>query len=126
MLAKANLKVLIVDDSITIRELMKQQLKELGVCCFETAETGIEALELFQISNPNLVFLDINMPKMNGVEALSKMMVINPKAYIIILSSLCTKEKVNETMQCGAKNFFMKPIDDKKMEHILLEASQLF
>lgn len=125
MPAKTDMKVLVVDDSITVRELMKQQLKELGIRYLETAKSGVEAVKVFQTFNPHLVFLDINMPEMNGVEALSKIMAINPKAYVVILSSLGTKEKVNETIERGAKNFLMKPVDNESLERIILEVSQL-
>lgn len=118
---KKEIKILLVDDSITVRELMKQQLRDLGLTEIKAAKTGKEALEIYNEFKPDLVFLDINMPEMNGVEVLTKVMKINPDAYVIMLSSLGTKEKINETLERGAKNFLMKPIENENLERIIQE-----
>lgn len=114
-------KVLVVDDSITVREMMKSQLKDVGVNQIDEAKKGTEAVEKYQSFSPDLVFLDINMPEMNGVEALGRILEINPKAYVIMLSSLGTKEKISETLQKGAKNFLMKPIETDNLHRIIKE-----
>jgi two-component system chemotaxis response regulator CheY len=115
------LKVLIVDDSITVREIMKRQLEEVGVQNIHHARSGADALEEFQSFGPDLVFLDINMPEMNGVEVLSKIMDRDPEAKVIMLSSLGTKEKISESLEKGAKNFLMKPIEDENLKRIIGE-----
>ena len=124
MANKKDLKVLVVDDSITVREMMKQQLKENGIQQIKEAKNGKEAVQVFQAFRPELVFLDINMPEMNGVEVLSKVREIDPKANVIMLSSLGTKEKISETLEKGAKNFLMKPIENENLERILNEIAK--
>jgi two-component system, chemotaxis family, chemotaxis protein CheY len=116
-----NLKVMIVDDSITVRELLKQQMLEHGMTNIKTAKNGKEACEIVPDFNPDLIFLDINMPLMNGVETLSKIIEMKPDAYVVMLSSLGTKEKVNETLNKGAKTFLMKPIENEYLDRILSE-----
>lgn len=118
---KENFRILLVDDSITVRELMKRQLSDLGIKHLFEAKNGIEALTAYKTHKPNLVFLDINMPEMNGVETLSKILEIDKQANVIILSSLGTKEKINETLNIGAKNFLIKPIENENIERIISE-----
>ena len=98
MASRKDLKVLVVDDSITVRELMKQQLRENGIQNLNEAKNGVEAVQKYKTFLPDLVFLDINMPEMSGVQVLAKVMEFNPQAYVIMLSSLGTKEKISETL----------------------------
>ncbi|MBN2143213.1 MAG: response regulator [Candidatus Aureabacteria bacterium] len=121
MPSKENLKVLIVDDSITVRELLKKQMLDNGINNIQSVKSGMEACEIVPSYNPDIIFLDINMPQMNGVETLSKIIEIKPDAYVIMLSSLGTKEKVNETLNRGAKTFLMKPIENENLQRILSE-----
>lgn len=120
-----DLKVLIVDDSITVRELMKQQLIEKGISQLEVAKNGVEAVSQFNHFKPHLVFLDINMPEQNGVEALRQILNLDKTAYVIMLSSLGTKEKVNETLTLGAKSFLMKPVENEHLDRIIKEVCEL-
>ena len=124
MASRKDLKVLVVDDSITVRELMKQQLRENGVQNLNDAKSGTEAVEKYKSFLPDLVFLDINMPEMNGVQVLAKIMEFNPNAYVIMLSSLGTKEKISETLELGAKNFLMKPIENENLEKIITDLTK--
>ena len=124
MASRKDLKVFVVDDSIPGRELMKQQLRENGVQNLNDAKSGTEAVEKYKSFLPDLVFLDINMPEMNGVQVLAKIMEFNPNAYVIMLSSLGTKEKISETLELGAKNFLMKPIENENLEKIITDLTK--
>ena len=124
MPSRKDLKVLVVDDSITVRELMKQQLRENGIQNLSEAKSGTEAVQKYKTFLPDLVFLDINMPEMNGVQVLAKIMEFNPQAYVIMLSSLGTKEKISETLELGAKNFLMKPIKNENLEKIITDLTK--
>ena len=124
MPSRKDLKVLVVDDSITVRELMKQQLRENGIQNLSEAKSGTEAVQKYKTFLPDLVFLDINMPEMNGVQVLAKIMEFNPQAYVIMLSSLGTKEKISETLELGAKNFLMKPIENENLEKIITDLTK--
>lgn len=124
MASRKDLKVLVVDDSITVRELMKQQLRENGIQNLSEAKSGTEAVQKYKTFLPDLVFLDINMPEMNGVQVLAKIMEFNPQAYVIMLSSLGTKEKISETLELGAKNFLMKPIENENLEKIITDLTK--
>lgn len=124
MASRKDLKVLVVDDSITVRELMKQQLRENGIQNLNEAKNGVEAVQKYKTFLPDLVFLDINMPEMSGVQVLAKVMEFNPQAYVIMLSSLGTKEKISETLELGAKNFLMKPIENENLEKIITDLTK--
>ena len=124
MASRKDLKVLVVDDSITVRELMKQQLRENGIQNLNEAKNGTEAVQKYKTFLPDLVFLDINMPELSGVQVLAKIMEFNPNAYVIMLSSLGTKEKITETLELGAKNFLMKPIENENLEKIIKDLTK--
>ena len=111
MPGEKDIKVLIIDDSITVRELMKHQLEELNIKEVETAKSGSEACDIFDSFQPDLVFLDINMPEMNGVVVLSNLLEKNPDTYIVMLSSLGTKEKVKETQEIIYKDALVGAIE---------------
>ncbi|EKD28217.1 MAG: hypothetical protein ACD_79C00385G0005 [uncultured bacterium] len=118
---RKDVKVLVVDDSITVREIMKRQLKDIGIEVIKDAKNGEEGLVVFKQFIPDITFLDINMPIMNGVEVLSKIIAFKPDANVIMLSSLGTKEKINDSLERGAKNFLMKPVENDSLEKLISE-----
>lgn len=108
-------KILIVDDEAHIRMLIEQTLEELedeGVE-FLTADNGESALELIQSEKPNLVFLDVMMPKMNGMEVCSHVK-RNPDlkdVYIIILTAKGQELDRQKGQEVGADVYMTKPFD---------------
>ncbi len=86
-------KILIVDDEPHIRMLIEQTLEELEDEDIEflTAENGEEALEIIRVENPQLVFLDVMMPKMNGMEVCRhvKKELLLEDVYIVLLTAKC-------------------------------------
>lgn len=108
-------KILIVDDEPHIRLLLVQTLEELedeGVEIF-TASNGAEALEAIQQEKPNLVFLDVMMPKMNGFDvckAIKKELAI-PDIFIIMLTAKGQEFDKNKGLDVGADLYMTKPFD---------------
>ena len=107
-------KVLVVDDAPFIRNYLAEQLsKEYQII---TAEDGEEGVETFKSECPDAVFLDINMPKLGGIDALRQMMEINSQSSIIMLTAVDRQEVIDECKSLGALDYIIKPFG---MEHIL-------
>lgn len=114
-----NVKILIGDDSILARKQLKDIIHSFGEATFFEASNGQEAIVLYKKHNPDIVFLDIVMPVKDGNEALLEIMEYDPKAQIIITSSVGTKSHLKEAIEHGAKDFVQKPLNSSQIESIL-------
>lgn len=120
-------KLLIVDDEAHIRMLIEQTLEELedeGVG-FLSADNGETALELIQSETPRLVFLDVMMPKMNGMEVcrrVKKELALDD-VYIILLTAKGQELDRQKGQEVGADLYMTKPFDP---EAILSKAREIF
>lgn len=110
---KRKVKVLIVDDQKSIRGLLTTLIDKLGGEVVGEAQDGEEAVTKFAALTPDIVLMDINMPKMDGIEALKRIIASDPKALVIMLTSQNTAEVVQECIAHGARNFLLKsnPVD---------------
>ena len=119
-------KILIVDDEAHIRMLIAQTLEELedeGVNFF-SAENGEEALEIIRKENPQLVFLDVMMPKMNGMEVcrrVKKELALD-KVFIVLLTAKGQELDRQKGQEVGADLYMTKPFDP---EMILKKAREV-
>jgi DNA-binding response OmpR family regulator len=119
-------KILIVDDEAHIRMLIEQTLEELedeGVE-FLTAENGEIALDIIQKENPKLVFLDVMMPKMNGMEVcrrVKKELQLN-NVFIVLLTAKGQELDRQKGQEVGADVYMTKPFDP---EIILSKAKEV-
>ncbi len=122
-------KLLIVDDEAHIRMLIGQTLEELedeGVN-FLTAENGEQALEIIQAENPQLVFLDVMMPKMNGMEVCRRVKkeLLLDKVYIVLLTAKGQELDRQKGQEVGADVYMTKPFDPEKILAKAREVLQL-
>ena len=118
-MTKDEIKILICDDSILARKLLKDALLEIGCENFFEAKNGIESVEKYMIEQPNLIFLDIVMPGVNGVEVTKKIMAQNSDAYIVMVSSVGTKSFLQEALEAGARDFLQKPFSNEAIANIV-------
>jgi len=118
-MAKKLPKVLIVDDVAVARDLMRAMLRSLNVTQIFDASNGIDAIALFRRERPDIVFLDIRMPGMDGLQALGEMLTDNPAAFIVIDSAESTAKNVRAALELGAKGFIVKPFNMQKVRDIL-------
>lgn len=119
-------KILIVDDEAHIRMLLEQTLEELedeGVDFF-TAENGEQALEIIQAENPQLVYLDVMMPKMNGMEVCRKVKkeLGLDNVFIVLLTAKGQELDRLKGQEVGADVYMTKPFDP---EVILAKAREV-
>jgi two-component system, chemotaxis family, chemotaxis protein CheY len=101
-------KVLIVDDSMSARYFIKNCLTERDVDIRE-AKDGQEAIDVFPEYKPDIVFLDITMPVMNGFEALPRLKELGPDVPIVVLTADVQTKTVERIMSLGAFLFLKKP-----------------
>ncbi len=103
-------KILITDDSILARKQLKDIILTMGTPTFIEAIDGADCVEKYKEFHPDLVFLDIVMPKKDGNTAIKEIMEIDNKALIIICSSIGTQSQLKSCLEAGAREFVQKPI----------------
>ncbi len=113
-------KILIVDDQLELREVIRFVLKDKYMVA---AVTGAEEAFKYMADNPvNLVLLDINMPKIDGITALQEIKKSHPETEIIFVTAYATLETIQKALNLGAFGFLMKPFDHDKLINIVDEA----
>ncbi len=108
-------KVLIVDDLAFIKLIIRDTLEKRGFEVAGEASNGIEAVELYMKLKPDIVLMDITMPRMDGIQALSKIMSFDPNAKIIMCSALGQQKLIIQAIQLGAKDFIVKPFKPERI-----------
>ena len=109
------IKALIVDDDEITRILLRSMLRQNNINVVGEAKNGADAQELCGKFRPDILFLDINMPKINGMEALKAIKINHPDISVIMISSDATLENVKEACTQGADNFIVKPFSQAKI-----------
>jgi two-component system chemotaxis response regulator CheY len=117
-----NKKVLIVDDSKMIRFLLAKEFGKQG-CQVIQAEDGLDGFIKNQANQPDLIIMDLIMPKMGGIEAITRIREISPSVPIIILTSTSKKEEVMAAAAHKVKGYVKKPI---QMDRLLQLAGSCF
>ena len=103
-------RVLVVDDSALMRRHLAQLLQQQPGFEVRTARNGVEALELVAEFDPQVVTLDVNMPEMDGITCLSRIMVGSPRAVIMVSSiTEAGAETTLQALSLGAIDFVQKP-----------------
>jgi two-component system chemotaxis response regulator CheY len=109
------MKLLIVDDSLVIRNRIERALAFRKIKRVLTAANGVEALEVFRRERPELVTMDITMPLLDGIEATAAMVRIRPDVQILIVSAIADKATAIEALKRGANGFLLKPFTDAQL-----------
>jgi|YelNatPaOPRAMG01_1025707.scaffolds.fasta_scaffold00909_23 two-component system chemotaxis response regulator CheY len=107
--------VLIVDDALFMRMMIRDILSKDGFEVIGEAENGVEAVERYKEMRPDLVTMDIVMPEMDGIEAVRQIMKIDPNAKILMCSAMGQQPLVVEALEAGAKDFIIKPFQPSKV-----------
>lgn len=108
-------RVLIVDDALIMRKRIRQIAEEAGWQVAGEAKDGEEALVLYEREKPDLVTMDIVMPKMDGVSALQQLIQDDPHARVVMVSAVNQKEKLAQCIQAGAIDFVVKPFEKARL-----------
>jgi two-component system chemotaxis response regulator CheY len=110
---------IVIDDSDFARMNIRKIITTIGGEVVGEAKDGKHAIDLYKKLKPDLVLLDITMPRVDGLEALRSIMEIDRDARIIIVSSLGNKEMIKEALSRGAKQFVTKSFNANHVDMII-------
>lgn len=113
--------IMIVDDSNVIRNRISRGSKEMEFEVVATANNGAEAVELYKKYRPNLITMDLTMPKMDGLECISQISLLDEEANILVISALSDKATGIRALEYGARGFICKPFSDEELFQALVE-----
>jgi two-component system chemotaxis response regulator CheY len=111
--------VLIVDDSPFMRNMLKDILAQVGHQVIGEAKNGSDAVIKYKALNPELVLMDIVMPGSDGIEAVNAIMDQDPRAKIVMCTSLGQKKMVLDAFYAGAKDYIVKPFQSEKVIDVI-------
>lgn len=115
-------KILIVEDEIYARKSMKKQIQECmkeQECRIFEAVNGKQGIEIVKTERPDMVFTDIRMPVMDGLEFLKQLRNLELKIKVVMVSAYADFEYAKSAIKFGAQEYLLKPIDDKELRECL-------
>ena len=111
MVDRSAAKILVVDDAAFMRVVLKDILSSNGFQNIFEAADGASAITTFQQNAPDITTMDINMPGIDGIQALRSIIGFNPSAKVIMVTSVEQKHVVQEAIKLGARDYVVKPFD---------------
>ena len=108
-------RVLVIDDLPFMRSLLRDLLSEAGFSVVGEAPDGRRGVIAYLRHDPDVVLLDITMPVMDGITALRKIMELDPKARVVMCSSLGEQEMILRAVRLGARDFVVKPFRPERV-----------
>jgi two-component system chemotaxis response regulator CheY len=108
-------KVLIVDDSNVVRNVLKAILENSGFEVVGFAKDGLEAISKYKELKPDIIALDLTMPKMDGIQTLRILKSMDKKLKIVMVTSINAMDKIVECKNAGACQYIVKPFEEEKV-----------
>jgi two-component system, chemotaxis family, chemotaxis protein CheY len=112
-------RLLVTDDALIIREMIKEVATENGWEIAGEATNGADAIEQFDDVRPDVTTLDMVMPGTDGLHALEGIRKLDPEAKVLVVSALEQREVLKDAMKMGAADFIVKPFDRKRLAETL-------
>lgn len=106
-----NVFIHIIDDDQFMRGFLRTILRDIGIEKIEEFSNGDSMLRALKLSKPDIMFLDIVLPGVDGIELIDEIKTLSPDTTIIMVSGESTIEKVKEAIGKGAKDFIAKPFN---------------
>jgi len=116
-----SLKLMIVDDSNIIRSKITRTLSQHNMEVVATASNGEEAISLFAAKKPDVVTMDLTMPRMDGLECIRALRKLNSKVHILVVSALADKATAIQALKEGAQGFLCKPFSESDLTEAMDE-----
>ncbi len=102
-------RILVADDASFMRQMIREIVEAEGHEVIAEASDGVEAIDQFRTHHPDLVTMDIVMPRRSGIDAVKGILELDPTACVVMCSALGQESLVTEALQAGAKDFIVKP-----------------
>jgi len=112
-------RLLVVDDALLMRKMLRDVAVEAGWEVVGEAKDGVEAVELYSQLRPDLVTMDVVMPRMTGLEALRQIRELDPDAQVVMVTALDQKETLMASFRDGAIDFIVKPFEHNRVISLL-------
>ena len=112
-------RLLIVDDALIIREMIKDVVVADGWSVVAEGSDGNEAVELYREHRPDVVTLDLVMPEYDGLHALREIMASDPAARVLVVSAIDQSDVLKQAIRIGAADFIVKPFDNDRLRTAL-------
>ena len=112
-------RYLIVDDSVFARKNMTHIVQMFGGQVAGEAGDGVTAITEYERTRPDIVLMDITMPRMEGIEAAEKIVQKHPQARIVMVSSVGYQENIVAALQRGARHFVQKPVKPEVLYEVI-------
>lgn len=121
-----SLRILIADDAAETRRTLRIMLSlDVSLEVVAVAEDGLQAVQLARIHQPDVALVDINMPVMNGIEAIRKMQADNPALICAVISTEQDNQTLYEAMAAGAREYLIKPFTVGELEQVIAKVRKL-
>lgn len=114
--------ILLADDISFIKLVQKEVLEKGGFTVIGEASDGIEVVEMYKKLKPDVVIMDITMPRMDGLNAMRAILRMDSNARIIICSALGQQQLIIEAIKAGARDFIVKPFDPGRLNLAIQKA----
>jgi len=114
-------KILVVDDDKEICDILTEMLAEEGYQTF-SALSGRLALDIVKKKKPELVLMDIKMPKMDGIEVLKRIKKIDKEVVVVMITGYGSLDTAKEAMRLGAYDYVTKPFDLDSIKVVIRDA----
>lgn len=114
-------KIMIVDDSVIIRQRLREVFRSKGFDVVAEVDNGEKAIMKFMEHRPNVVTMDISLPGISGIETVKKLIDIDPDVKIIMITAMGERTTVMQAIKLGAVNFIVKPFQEDKVIEVIYE-----
>ena len=115
----SEIKVLICDDSPLVRKKLTEMLSKVGITGAVQAANGNAAVEMYKQEKPDITFMDIVMPEKSGLDALKEIITFDPKAKVVMVSTVGTQQNLIKAIKEGAFEFLQKPVREDDILKII-------
>jgi len=115
----ATLDVMIVDDDVASRDLLSGMLRTQFQAKITSAADGVDAMRMCRDKNFSIIFLDIEMPRTDGFEALKVIKSLHPNQFVAMVSGHSSLDYVKKAMAMGANGFIVKPFSTSRVQAVI-------
>jgi two-component system, chemotaxis family, chemotaxis protein CheY len=112
-------RYLVVDDSLFARKNLGRLLEKIGGEVAGEAGHGLEAVQQYDRLLPDIVFMDVTMPGMEGIEAAERIIQQHPDARIVMVASVGDQENITEALRKGVRHFIQKPPNPELLSEVI-------